>query len=427
MWTFGIITGGGQTDSINKMIDSIERQNIHQDKYEIIIVGGSPIDRKNVIHLPFNEADKANWITKKKNMICQKAKFDNIVLTHDYIMFHDGWYDGWLKFGDDNWDVAMNVILNGDGTRFRDWLTQNPLFLVPYNMSAFSKAMYISGTYWCAKKAFMLKFPLNENHVWNQWEDIEWSFRAREVWNYKCNPYSTVQSAKQKVSWINPEATIADAVHYALLEQVVHKNSPYKLIHADARLSPEKNPNVKSIHYVEFDMLRNFIRKNKPSNALVVSTCDCFSSLAVTWAMSEHNGKVDIIDSYTLEDCWCMENIVEKYSLKTTNPESYCYGLMKFLLKQFEWENVATIYVKPLPIGISELPNKYDFVFLDALAMDAFRLWDLAEIKKVLKDNFVLMINMRGTPMSEEMKKFARENFDCEWKSEFSDMAVIRK
>jgi len=425
-WTFGIITGGGAEAQINKMIDSIERQNIPSNKYEIVIVGGSPIARKNVRHIPFDESQKANWITRKKNIICQKAKFDNIVLTHDYIIFHDGWYDGWLKFADDNWDVALNPILNGDGTRFRDWVTQNPLFLVPYNMRAFSKAMYISGTYWCAKKSFMLKYPLNENHVWNQWEDVEWSFRVRDLWNYKCNPYSFVQSSKQKVSWINPEATVGEVIHYSLLEQLVNKNSEYKVSHSNSRLMPNNNLNIQSIHYAELDLLRKFVRNTKPSNSLVVSSCDCFSSLAVAWALSSFGGKLDIVDSYMLQFCNSMNDIIENHTSKKVYPDSYCHNLMKFLIKQFEWENLVNIHVKPVPSGISEMTKKYDFVFLDALAMDGFRIDDLNEIKKVLNDKFVIMMNLRGSPLSSELSEWAMQNFNKQWKNEFSDMAVIR-
>ncbi len=64
-WTFGIITGGGESERINKMIDTIERQHIPDDKYEIIIVGGDPIARKNVVHVPFDETQKNSNLTKK--------------------------------------------------------------------------------------------------------------------------------------------------------------------------------------------------------------------------------------------------------------------------------------------------------------------------------------------------------------------------
>ena len=58
--------------------------------------------------------------------------------------------------------------------------------------------MYISGAYFCAKKQFMLKYPLDETLIWGQGEDVEWSFRSREIWNYKCNPNSIVKLLKYK-------------------------------------------------------------------------------------------------------------------------------------------------------------------------------------------------------------------------------------
>jgi hypothetical protein len=58
--------------------------------------------------------------------------------------------------------------------------------------------MYVSGSYFCAKKEFMLKNPLDEKLGWNQCEDIEWSFRIRNFWNYRCNDKSVVKFLKYK-------------------------------------------------------------------------------------------------------------------------------------------------------------------------------------------------------------------------------------
>jgi len=38
--------------------------------------------------------------------------------------------------------------------------------------------MYIPGNFWVAKKNIMQKYPLNENLLWGQAEDIEWSKRV---------------------------------------------------------------------------------------------------------------------------------------------------------------------------------------------------------------------------------------------------------
>ena len=60
--------------------------------------------------------------------------------------------------------------------------------------------MYVSGGYWVAKKHVMEKEPLNENLMWEQGEDYEWSERVlwSEKYNYKMNVHSTVQTLKDK-------------------------------------------------------------------------------------------------------------------------------------------------------------------------------------------------------------------------------------
>ena len=203
-FTFGIVTGGNNDMVIDKIIDSIEKQNILN--YEIIIVGNSGIKRKNTNVIFFDETKKHMWITKKKNIITQNAKYENIVYLHDYIEFCDGWYDGFLKNGDD-FKICMNKIINYDGTRFRDWtlwaydaeyIIKSRGFIIPYDMTNLSKIMYISGAYWVAKKDIMIKYPLNEELCWGQSEDVEWSSRIRTEINFTINEHSSVKLMKQK-------------------------------------------------------------------------------------------------------------------------------------------------------------------------------------------------------------------------------------
>ena len=83
-FTFGIITNNA---NINPIISSIEKLKI--PNYEIIIVCNknnyTEYEHISENVIPFDESIKPNWITRKKNLICQKAKYDNIVLLHDYI------------------------------------------------------------------------------------------------------------------------------------------------------------------------------------------------------------------------------------------------------------------------------------------------------------------------------------------------------
>lgn len=209
-FTFGIPTDGNNDKMINEIIDSIELQNI--PNYEIIIVGNSKINRQNCKIIQFDETIKNKWITKKKNIITHEAKYENIVYLHDYIKFDDNWYLGQLMSGND-FNIRMDKIYNYYGTRFRDWCL-NPhnnnfvyditfdgntrYLLLPYNVNNLSKYMYISGSYWISKKNIMIEFPLNENLLWGMSEDIEWSLRIREKYDFNMNINSSVSLLKLK-------------------------------------------------------------------------------------------------------------------------------------------------------------------------------------------------------------------------------------
>lgn len=228
-FTFGIITNNG---NLKPVIESIQKQ-IPQENYEIIIVGNCNIESAgNIKVIPFDESVRNIWITKKKNLITENASFDNIVFLHDYIILGDDWYSGYEKFGN-NWAVCINPIINLDNTRFRD-LTIFPFYselpygndahlahysktdlytlvpgmdkfecLIPYdlseeNLEKIKKWQYISGAYWIAKREVMIKHTLNEDLVWCQGEDLDWSERIKKDYNISFNVHSKVHFLKQK-------------------------------------------------------------------------------------------------------------------------------------------------------------------------------------------------------------------------------------
>ena len=232
-FTFGIITSGGYDNFILNIIKSIIKNNI--PNYEIIIVGNTKIkqtDRINI--LTFNENIKPGWITKKKNIIALNAKYENIVLLHDYVKLGDNWYKGFLEFGN-NFDFCVTRIINKDGNRFRDYtlfpyevdylnITYSPgkdidpyfhdNCLLPYNFinnEKTNKYMYISGSYYVIKKNIAINNLLNENLVHGRGEDVEYSKRLHKKGIIiKCNYYSNVIFLKQKdsIDWdkeVNPQ------------------------------------------------------------------------------------------------------------------------------------------------------------------------------------------------------------------------------
>ena len=204
-FTFGIITAGGQDNFLEEIIASIRQQNIPE--YEILIVGNTSLAGSDIRIIPFDETIKQKWITRKKNLITQNAQYDNIVYMHDYVALCEGWYKGFLKVGE-TFKVCMTRILNKDGSRYRDWTlwafdnVMNGIpkhgCLLPYEERTLSRFMYISGSYWVAKKEAMLQYPLNERLCWGEGEDVEWSKEIRKKYIFSMNPHSAVQLLKQK-------------------------------------------------------------------------------------------------------------------------------------------------------------------------------------------------------------------------------------
>jgi len=242
-FTFGIITNSQTSHFIESIIHCIIKQNI--PNYEIIIVGTITLPEyidENVTIISFDETIYPAWITKKKNIIIDHAKYENIVFLHDYIIFEDGWYDGFLKFGN-NFDVVSNIIHNMNGDRFRDWninsgfkegfilnngIRPNPIvgaldewikdhsqhipididissYMTPCGLLDYDadteklqKYIYLSGTYWVAKKCVMIDCRLNESLLHCQGEDVEWCQRVREKYKYSFNPWSKVSLLKHR-------------------------------------------------------------------------------------------------------------------------------------------------------------------------------------------------------------------------------------
>ena len=136
-FTFGITTyaNNDQRDftwreRMRMMCDSIRKQNI--PNYEIIIAGGPFVkegrhsgslhNKSDIVHVPFDEEatpdiplrnsdgkdvdwfyeqnniKTGGWITKKKNLMVEKAKYENMVIMHDYCALMPGWQEGQLKY-----------------------------------------------------------------------------------------------------------------------------------------------------------------------------------------------------------------------------------------------------------------------------------------------------------------------------------------
>ena len=181
-------------------------------KYEAILIGNIEVSGTRSILVPDDTT-----ISKKINIGAEEAKYDILVYMRDYNFLYDRWFDGWN--GKFDIDIGMNRILNKNGTRYRDWCSfddedirpeiwvqREPWCetlriakpaIVPYSYAKTNK-MYISGMFWLANKKFMIDNPFNNELKLGEAEDVEFSLRVRNIWNYKMNTFSTTGMTKQK-------------------------------------------------------------------------------------------------------------------------------------------------------------------------------------------------------------------------------------
>uniref|UniRef100_A0A6C0D4V2 Glycosyltransferase n=1 Tax=viral metagenome TaxID=1070528 RepID=A0A6C0D4V2_9ZZZZ len=236
-FTFGINTDGNNDDFIKQIIESIEKNNI--PNFEVIIVGNSKLpNTDNVTIIEFDDLEVPLWITRKKNIIIENAKYENICFLHDYVVLNHGWYEGFLKFGND-WDWCVTKIIDVHGDRFRDFTLFpykvdylnlhyspgediHPYFenhcLLPYdfvNNIKLNKYMYISGTYFIMKRDIARVHKLDERLIHGRGEDVELSKRlhANNI-IIKCNSFSSVSFLKDKYRTPFENEMSADAVQF---------------------------------------------------------------------------------------------------------------------------------------------------------------------------------------------------------------------
>ena len=246
-FTFGIITGGGADANLHVIIESIRALKI--PNYEIIIIGQTSHQGPDIINISFDESQKRAWITRKKNIICQQAQYENIVLFHDYITFDPDWYKGFLEYGN-NFMICVTKMETPSRRRFRDYTIfgehMPPPFcsrsLISYDATPETQALlapltYVSGSYYVIKKYIALKFPLNEKLLWCQCEDLEFTVRLRKYNIYPtCNSYSKVILLKEKghASW-ESELTTEDMV--ALTPDIIKTLQVSQCAHINSILS----------------------------------------------------------------------------------------------------------------------------------------------------------------------------------------------
>ncbi len=197
-WTFGIVTNGKRNEWIERIIGAIQEQKIPH--YEIIVCG-TYHDRKenNTRYIPFNKRDDLGWITRKKNLIVEAAKYENLCVIHDRLIPDKNWYKGMIKWG--NCFEHLGCVQEKDGLRATDWHFHEKMeheefsFLSLLDYRDWDVNVFQGGQMHILKRTYAKECPWDETCAWNDLEDV----RLGEVLNnrghiLRFNPHSRMDA-----------------------------------------------------------------------------------------------------------------------------------------------------------------------------------------------------------------------------------------
>jgi hypothetical protein len=210
------VTDGNNDDLLKESCQRITSLNC--PGLEIIIVGKTAVKGEIIRHIEFDESQKRNWITRKKNLGVQASQNRLVLILHDYIALDKGWNTKSIqKLSEQDFDVASCAIVNQDGTRFRDWslwtfnhVLLKPYFsitlrhLLPYSESRLTDLMYLNGSAFFVDKGFFEEHPLDENRTWGEAEDVEWSTRLSYIWKLVFLKEVSLKCLKAKTTAFRP-------------------------------------------------------------------------------------------------------------------------------------------------------------------------------------------------------------------------------
>ena len=157
-WSFGIVSDGRKNERILQLIHQISLFQIPE--FEILICGPSPSDTLPVYVKVIDDnlcyTDKRIPISKKKNLIIERAQYNNLIIMHDRMSFPANWYKKMCLYGN-YYDLLCTPIVNEEKhtNRMIDWTI--------YTYTSFIQNK--------------IEEPLNPNLYWGEKEDTDFSIR----------------------------------------------------------------------------------------------------------------------------------------------------------------------------------------------------------------------------------------------------------
>jgi hypothetical protein len=186
-WSFGIVSDGRKNDRIINIISQIKAFKIPE--YEILICGPAPtensISEVKILDDSDLYFDTRIPISRKKNRIIEKARYNNLVIMHDRISFSHDWYDKIRDFGNYFDQICLPILdETTKSSRVNDWLKVSHDFTDFQNSESgnlkyteWDRHIYVDGGFILIKRHLLKEIMLNPYLNWGEMEDVDLSQR----------------------------------------------------------------------------------------------------------------------------------------------------------------------------------------------------------------------------------------------------------
>ncbi|MBI5569081.1 MAG: glycosyltransferase family 2 protein [Desulfomonile tiedjei] len=182
-YSFGIITNGQRNEKLVRLIESIRRQNLTNDVYEILIAGcvDEFSGRDGLRTFSLTEAAEQGRLGAMRNVLAKAATFNKFVCLDDDFLLHSGWSNA-VEAVKGDFDLATGIIVNPDLSRYCDWVNiiENYTFLRSYS-ETFAKCQYVTGGYGIYKDHLFVDHSWNDDLGFYQGEDVSFSRKLFEA------------------------------------------------------------------------------------------------------------------------------------------------------------------------------------------------------------------------------------------------------
>lgn len=179
-WSFLIITNGKRPGKLAREIESIRALKIPQ--FEILVGGEPPTELPDGVGTVLAvDAARNGRLGEMRNALTAAARYDHFVVVDDDFIFHDDFYTGLQRYGDD-WEALSVRILNPDGSRFWDWATHGgPRGHVLLDYTDDDDHVYITGGLILLKAEVADRVKWDDGRGFYQGEDLDFSSRLRKA------------------------------------------------------------------------------------------------------------------------------------------------------------------------------------------------------------------------------------------------------